>query len=328
MAAQPRQSFASDPFYYVFGPHQPQIKLDSGATLQVLCADCDNRNADGTVLPPSRRQRGDASNLVEGNPVAGPIEVAGSMPQDCLAVRILDLQVPAGIGQTGLGPGHGLLPAHLVEPQGNVPRHLYQWDLDPTKRRASLRNRLGKQPIEVALKPFVGCIGICPDQGQQIATLYAGTHGGNMDLPSLGAGATIYFPVFAPGALLMLGDIHAAQGHGEAIGGAIETAAQVDIEVKLVKNRPIPAPRIQTSTEIGAVASDGDLRSAIQIAFARLLNWLSAELQMNRFDAYNLLSQTARIEIGNLVLAPFTVATFISLEALPREAMSVLEGQL
>ncbi len=327
MTVQPRQLFVSDPYYYVFGPHQPQIKLDSGSKLHVDCADCDNYMPDGTVLPVSRRQRGNGSNLFEGNPVAGPIEIAGSVPGDSIAVRILDLQIPAGIGRTGIGPGHGLLPAHLVEPHGNVPRHLYQWDLDPTTRRASLRNPLGTQSIEMALKPFVGCIGVCPDQGQQVATLYAGTHGGNMDLASLGPGATIHFPVFAPGALLMLGDIHAAQGHGEAIGGAVETPGQVVIELKLVKNQPLAAPRIRTSTEIGTVASDGDLRAAIQIAFSRLVNWLSAELQMNRFDAYNLLSQTARIEIGNLVLAPFTVATFISIDVLPREAKSVLEDR-
>ena len=240
---------------------------------------------------------------------------------------ILDVQIPPGVGRTGLGPGHGLLPAHLVEPKGNVPQHMYQWDIDPVTCRASLRNPLGDGPIEVPLKPFVGCIGVCPDQGQGVSTLYAGTHGGNMDLRSLAAGATIYLPVFAPGALLMLGDIHAAQGHGEAIGGAIETPGQVALEVKLVKNRPIPAPRIRTSTEIGTVASDGDLRAAIQMAFSRRVHWLSAELQMNRFDAYNLISQTVRIEIGNLVVAPFTVAAFIPVEALPRDAQSVLEDR-
>lgn len=325
MPIQPRQLFESNPYYYVFGPHLPQVKLDSGATLGIDCVDCDNRLPDGSPLPASRRQGTTGSMLFEGNPVAGPIEVAGAMPGDSIAIRILDLRIPAGIGQTGLAPGHGLLPAHLVEPQGSVPRHLYRWDIDPKSGRASLSNRFGEQPIEVALKPFIGCIGVCPDHGQQVGTLYAGTHGGNMDIPSLGVGATVTLPVFAPGALLMLGDLHAAQGHGEAIGGAIETPGQVDIEVRLLKNRPLGSPRLQTPSELGAVASDGDVRAAIQQAYSRLLHWLAAELSMNRFDAFNLLSQTARIEIGNLVVPPFTVAALVSIDALPRHAKSILE---
>ena len=46
---------------------------------------------------------------------------------------------------------------------------------------------------------------------------------------------TMTFPVFEPGALFMLGDGHAAQGHGEIDGAAIETSFDVNFTVNLLK---------------------------------------------------------------------------------------------
>jgi acetamidase/formamidase len=47
-----------------------------------------------------------------------------------------------------------------------------------------------------------------------------------MDLPDVGVGAVVYLPVNTKGALLYLGDCHAAQGDGELCGVAIEHACQ------------------------------------------------------------------------------------------------------
>jgi amidase len=40
-------------------------------------------------------------------------------------------------------------------------------------------------------------------------------------------GVTAYLPVYVPGALLFVGDGHAAQGAGELTGNALETSAEV-----------------------------------------------------------------------------------------------------
>ena len=45
-----------------------------------------------------------------------------------------------------------------------------------------------------------------------------GPWGGNMDYNEFREGVTLYLPVFQPGALLFLGDGHAAQGDGELTG--------------------------------------------------------------------------------------------------------------
>lgn len=311
-------------FQYTFGPHAPAQRVTAGGTMRLVCADCDNRLPDGSIIPTGAAS-GAGSRCFLANPMVGPIEIEGAEPGDSVSVRIERIGIAAGIGRTALAQGHGLLPAHLVAADGSVPGHLYEWTLDPATRRATLDNPLGPQRIELSMRPFVGCIGVCPEHGQQISTLYAGTHGGNMDLPSVAVGATLHLPVFARGALLMLGDLHALQGHGEAIGGAIEAAGEVEITIDLLDKRTLPAPRIRTATEIGAVASDGDLRAAVQHAISRLVAWLADELRLNRFDAYVLVSQTVRIELGNLVNSPYSVAAFIAIDVLPTESRRILQ---
>ena len=60
-----------------------------------------------------------------------------------------------------------------------------------------------------------------------------------MDNRDLGAGSTVYFPVHVPGALLSVGDGHAAQGDGEVCLSAVETSLKGEIQVILHKNTPI-----------------------------------------------------------------------------------------
>ena len=83
-------------------------------------------------------------------------------------------------------------------------------------------SKIGK--VEVPLRPFFGTIGTAPAGKECISSLIPGPHGANMDFNEVVEGVTMYFPVFEPGALFMLGDGHAAQGDGEIDGAAIETS--------------------------------------------------------------------------------------------------------
>jgi hypothetical protein len=52
-------------------------------------------------------------------------------------------------------------------------------------------------------------------------------NGGNCDIKNLSRGCTVWFPVFVPGALLSMGDMHMSQGDGEvSFCGAIEMAGK------------------------------------------------------------------------------------------------------
>ncbi len=65
---------------------------------------------------------------------------------------------------------------------------------------------------------MLGCFGVAPPRGQAISCATSGEHGGNMDYRGFREGVTVYFPVFAEGALFHLGDGHALQGDGEIVG--------------------------------------------------------------------------------------------------------------
>lgn len=327
-----RREFVSREFHYTFGPHAPTLRVSPGMALRVVCPDCDNELGDGRKVTPAD-PRGGASAVFPGNPVAGPIWVEGASAGDAVAVRI-ERVVPDRVrGLTLLSWGHGLLtPDMLVSSDERarevIPTHLYEWKIDVESARAELTNPLGTDPVRVSLNPFVGCIGTCPRWGQQVSTLLAGDFGGNMDLRAVAPGATLYLPAHCDGALLCMGDIHAAQGDGEMIGGAIETSGTIDCTIHLVKGANLPTPRLRDAGMLGVIATAGDLRWAIQRGSAELVRWLSRELGMNRFDAYVLVSQSARIQIGGLGPPPNAVLTSVPFEVLPsaiaakaREAM-------
>jgi amidase len=101
---------------------------------------------------------------------------------------------------------------------------------------------------------MLGCIATAPGPAQAPpGTGDSGSYGGNMDFNEITDGATIYLPVSNPGALLYLGDAHAAQGDGELNGNALETSMDVEFSVDVIPNKRPPAPRIETSTSIMAM---------------------------------------------------------------------------
>jgi amidase len=71
---------------------------------------------------------------------------------------------------------------------------------------------------KIPLAPMLGCVGVAPQGSQSYRSGYLGNYGGNMDYRELREGVTVYLPVYAPGALLFVGDGHAAQGAGELSG--------------------------------------------------------------------------------------------------------------
>jgi amidase len=100
--------------------------------------------------------------------------------------------------------------------------------------------------IWVALDPMIGCIGVAPASGRASTMRPVYRTGGNMDLRELRPRAVIWLPVEVEGALLSLGDLHAAMGHGEPAAIAIEAAGSATVRVGLDKQRPLPAPRVRT----------------------------------------------------------------------------------
>ena len=80
-----------------------------------------------------------------------------------------------------------------------------------------------------------------------------------MDFNEIVEGATIYLPVNVPGALLYVGDGHAAQGDGELTGNALETSMDVEFTVDVITAKRIPSPRVESATHIIAMGLGGSL---------------------------------------------------------------------
>ena len=89
--------------------------------------------------------------------------------------------------------------------------------------------------IRIPLRPHFGVIAVAPREVDFVDSVPPSYFGGNLDNWRLGKGSTVYLPVSVPGALLSVGDPHAAQGDGELSGTAIECSMTGTFQVILHK---------------------------------------------------------------------------------------------
>ena len=122
----------------------------------------------------------------------------------------------------------------------------------------------------VKLQPFLGCVAVAPSGHQSFRTGYLGNYGGNLDYNQLREGTTIYLPVFVPGALLFLGDGHAAQGDGELTGDALETSMDIEFTVSVQQGKSTGKPFFENDEYLMASGIAGSLNDALQEATSLL----------------------------------------------------------
>ena len=91
-----------------------------------------------------------------------------------------------------------------------------------------------------------------------------------MDFNEIVEGVTAYLPVNQPGALLYVGDGHAAQGDGELNGNALETSMDVEFTVDVIPAKRIRGPRVESATHIMAMGLSGSLDDAFREATASM----------------------------------------------------------
>jgi acetamidase/formamidase/AraC-like DNA-binding protein len=111
--------------------------------------------------------------------------------------------------------------------------------------------------IRIPLRPHFGVIAVAPREVDFVDSVPPSYFGGNLDNWRLGKGSTIYLPVSVPGALLSVGDPHAAQGDGELSGTAIECSMTGTFRVILHKKGSLAGqvfadlsyPLIETETD-------------------------------------------------------------------------------
>jgi acetamidase/formamidase len=227
--------------------------------------------------------------------VTGPVFVEGAMPGDSLAIAIGRIQ-PRRHGYNFNLPGKefptaGALPNEF--PEGGV-RH---FELDPEGGKIFFSPR-----IQIPLRPFPGIIGVSPPNRERITTVIPGPFGGNIDLKELIEGATVFLPVFVDGALLWVGDGHAAQGDGEVNVTAVECAFEsVELTISVRKGETLKLPRAETASHWITMGFDADLEEAFRISLREMLAFLCSEKSMSRSDAYSLCSVAVDFRITQVV---------------------------
>lgn len=249
--------------------HAPVAAVDAGA--EILFETWDART--GTVR--NEQDLLDKPHPNGPNPATGPVFVRGAEPGDALAVEILDIALAAR-GYTGTRPGHGVLGHTISEYRTKL--------FDIVDGMVVFNDRL-RFPV----RPMVGVIGTAP-AGDGVATLHPGAHGGNMDHNSACVGARVHLPVFVPGALLCIGDVHASMGDGEISITALEIPGAVRVRVDLVKGEGIRRPWIELPDAWITTGDGPGIAEALRVAAEEMARFLMVRLGISADEAYMLLS--------------------------------------
>ncbi|WP_166350209.1 acetamidase/formamidase family protein [Phytoactinopolyspora limicola] len=326
----------------------PVVEIDPGDVVVVDTLDA----LDAQITPKSTAADVAALDASRVHPLTGPILVCGARPGDMLAIDILDVD-PGPWGYTAVPPGLGFLGTEFTEP------FLAHWDI--ADGWASSPQVPG---VRVPVAPFPGTVGVAPSPDQLLAwtarelgggtpgplttgaippggaaaraglrTLPPRENGGNLDIRQLTTGATLLLPVAVDGALLSIGDAHAAQGDGEVCLTAVETTATCTVRITvrpgaaerlgawwpMVERRgvapPSPAPgdgRFIATTgmpvDATGTARPGDLNLAAANALRHLIALLG-ERGYRREQAYVISSVAADLRISSVVNLPNVVVS-------------------
>lgn len=230
-----------------------------------------------------------------GHALCGPVAVRGAEPGMTLAVEIGELRTGAW-GWTAAGGWSSPLNERLGMGEG-TPRTRLSWELDPD--RLVGRERGGR---EVALRPFLGVIGMPPDGPGRHPTGPPRPTGGNIDCRELVTGSTLYLPIAVPGALVSVGDGHAAQADGEAGGTAIECPMErAVLTFRLRDGPPLATPRAETPAGWLTFGFDEDLDEAMATALEAMLGLMGERFGVPRGEALALASVVVELRVTQVV---------------------------
>jgi acetamidase/formamidase len=149
-----------------------------------------------------------------------------------------------------------------------------------------------------------------------------GPWGGNLDVRDAAVGNRLSLPVFHPGALFYLGDVHASQGDTEFTGTAAETRATVRVRLDLVKHKRVPWLRIEKPGSIVSVYADRPLEAAVQAATVNLMDWLIAEHGFTPTDAYCLVSTCPDFRINVYQMCKIAKLSFVAGAEIPSQYLT------
>jgi len=274
---------------------EPRLEVESGDTLVMEVPE-----SCGQVTPDWTDEQLAKIDFSKIHALIGSIHVKGAMPGDTLQVEVLGMD-HKGWGWNGHLQGFGLLAEDFEF------AYIHHWNLKGAECH------FGVKDIVVPFEPFFGTMGVAPAEPGRINTIPPRANGGNVDIRSLGPGATAWLPIFVEGALFACGDCHGAQGDGEVCGTGIETPMRTTIRLSVRKDLPVrelqfqarsPLSRTDTQGYHATTAHGPDLMENAKNAVRHMVDWLEAMHGLTRSQAYSLCSVAADLRISEIVDAP------------------------
>jgi acetamidase/formamidase len=253
---------------------EPIVTVDAGDSVRFRALNAGWRWEPGREFLDER----DAAHLDAGHALCGPIAVCGACAGGTLTVDVDEVRP----GPWGVTFGDG------------VPFH---WQIDAEAGTAT-----SDRGITVSLAPFLGVIGMPPDEPGVWSTIPPRRSGGNIDCKLLVAGTTLFLPITNDGALLSVGDGHAAQGDGEVSGTAVECpleSAQVTLHLR--DDLDLRMPIARTPEAWLAFGFDQDLDIAAELATETMLDLIERELETDRRHALALASVAVDLAVTQVV---------------------------
>lgn len=306
------QRIPRDRITYVFDRHlEPVLRVKDGEMFEVETEDArtgKTRTPETTTPEYVKSLR--ASGPYYGNPINGPIHVEGAEPGDTIAVHIQDMQCDT-LGFFGYWPFVYHLSDWLKEPITELV------DIADDEVRFSWQTASGPHSIRIPTRPMIGCIGVAP--GLEVPTTgHAGAFGGNLDVPEVAPGNTVFLKVLVPGAYLYLGDCHPYQGDGEISGCEMRSLVTASVRVLKTWTKHYHWPRIETPTHLVTIGAASPAEAAQWIAIREMMLWLEERHGWSKDDARRLLAMTCDLRPGQVLVHPFTMRLTVAKEHLPK----------
>jgi acetamidase/formamidase len=270
-----------------FSPDLPPVlTIESGDTVRVRTLDAEWALEPFTTFTPGGPPPGPRATTTvagpRGHALCGPIAIRGALPGMTLAIQIDRVQ-PGTWGWTWGGA------------DGEEVMHF--WSID--QQQGFARNQHGHR---VALRPFLGVMGMPPAETGNHSTTPPRLTGGNLDCKELVAGSTLYLPIAVEGGLFSVGDGHALQGDGEVGRTAIECPMdEVVLTFQLHPELHLTAPRAHTAEGWLTFGFDVDLHTAARNALDAMIDLMVERYTLARADAMALASVVVDLRITQIV---------------------------
>ncbi len=262
--------------------NKPCITVADGSRLVFECMDALRDKSryywDNNIAWNDPRRKG------TDNPATGPVFVEGASPGDALEIEIHDIRLSRFGNMMHMDKNKFLEGAERedtyleVEVVGD--QMLYNGK---------------KLPVE----PMVGVMGTAGFT--EMTTGEVWDNGGNMDTRIIKKHSKVLLPVFVDGALLAMGDVHAAMGDGEIFGKGVEIGADIEVTVRVRKDLKINRPMVINPDLIAAIASDPDIYKAKNLVIADMGKYLVRYCGFSSMDASALIAFYGNLRIGQVV---------------------------